>query len=640
MENEYQGSFFIKKFIESCTKDTPLHINMLNAMLIVLLSAYIIKEGHEREEDISNDSLTYEYWLKAKDSTNLIHIRDLIYDVIFPAVPKELREVIRNLEWDAAFSQNANNFLYKLVSFCHTKEDIQNLVEYIISHYYPLVITEPISTPQSINRLCMAILAPMNGTFYDGTAGIGSTCIEAKRYAEKKGGKLTIYAQEKLTVLCAVSMIRAYMNGIERFNAQSGDVLISPRYVTYDRPTQFDYSVMFPPLGQSWGAAQDIYCSNKLDKLFAIVPKSNTEWLFVQHQIASLKDKTGRGIIAVSTGTLFNDSTRHVRQEVLSWNCIECIITLPSNILPFTTSPLSLIVINKGISWWDSNAGILMVQTEKMFDNIDSVRITEQLDEQVIEKIGTIVCARKETQYSRIVPKEEIMSNDYIMLPSRYIFDSDIKTDLGTVTIKPELLQGWPILDEVSERIYRGINGSRVTSEVVGKEYKIINYADIQNGELQTGGLKTCYVTGKADPYLVQPGDILVSCKGAQIKTCVVPENMHDVLLSLNFIGIRLKKTDYCSMFLLQYLNSPVGMAYLKGRQIGTSIITLKNEDLKRMPVPRVCLEKQKKYISKFIMTCEEIEKQVQELYHNLNQEKWKLYNEMGLNCAIIRKDE
>ena len=112
------------------------------------------------------------------------------------------------------------------------------------------------------------------------------------------------------------------------------------------------------------------------------------------------------------------------------------------------------------------------------------------------------------------------------------------------------------------------------------------------------------------------------------------------MLLSLNFIGIRLKETDYCSAFLLQYLNSPVGMAYLKGRQVGTSIVTLKNEDLKRMPVPGVCLEKQKKYISKFIMTCQEIEKQVQQLYHHLNQEKWKLYDEMGLNYAIIRKDE
>ncbi len=637
---ERRESFLIKNFMESYTKDIPLHINTLNAMIIVFLGAYIIKERYERKTDTSDDFLTYDYWLKVMKSTNFIDIHDLIYDVIFPVVPKELREVMRELEWDETFSKKANKFLNDLLSLCHTREDIQNLVEDIISYYYPLMTMEPINTPQSINRLCMAILAPINGTFYDGTAGIGSTCIEAKRYAEKKGGELTIYAQEKLSMLCAVSMIRAYMNGIESFHAKSGNVLIFPQYITRDKLTQFDYSVMFPPLGQPWGAEEKKYFCNKFDRLSDIVPRSNTEWLFVQHQIASLKDGTGRGIIAVSTGTLFNDSTRRARQEILYWNCIECIITLPSNILPFTTTPLSLIVINKENFLKNSNAGILMVQTEKMFSNIGSARITEQLNEQVIEKIGSIVHAREETQYSRVVSKEEIVSNDYVMLPSRYIFNPDIITDIGAVTVRPELLQGWPILDMVSERIYRGVNGSRVTSEAVGKEYKIINYADIQNGELQMGGLKKCYITGKAEPYLVRPGDILVSCKGAQIKTCVVPEEVHDVLLSLNFIGIRLKETDYCSAFLLQYLNSPVGMAYLKGRQVGTSIVTLKNEDLKRMPVPGVCLEKQKKYISKFIMTCQEIEKQVQQLYHHLNQEKWKLYDEMGLNYAIIRKDE
>ena len=414
---ERRESFLIKNFMESYTKDIPLHINTLNAMIIVFLGAYIIKERYERKTDTSDDSLTYDYWLKVMKSTNFIDIHDLIYDVIFPVVPKELREVMRELEWDETFSKKANKFLNDLLSLCHTREDIQNLVEDIISYYYPLMTMEPINTPQSINRLCMAILAPINGTFYDGTAGIGSTCIEAKRYAEKKGGELTIYAQEKLSMLCAVSMIRAYMNGIESFHAKSGNVLIFPQYITRDKLTQFDYSVMFPPLGQPWGAEEKKYFCNKFDRLSDIVPRSNTEWLFVQHQIASLKDGTGRGIIAVSTGTLFNDSTRRARQEILYWNCIECIITLPSNILPFTTTPLSLIVINKENFLKNSNAGILMVQTEKMFSNIGSARITEQLNEQVIEKIGSIVHAREETQYSRVVSKEEIVSNDYVMLP-------------------------------------------------------------------------------------------------------------------------------------------------------------------------------------------------------------------------------
>ena len=92
---ERRESFLIKNFMESYTKDIPLHINTLNAMIIVFLGAYIIKERYERKTDTSDDFLTYDYWLKVMKSTNFIDIHDLIYDVIFPVVPKELREVMR-----------------------------------------------------------------------------------------------------------------------------------------------------------------------------------------------------------------------------------------------------------------------------------------------------------------------------------------------------------------------------------------------------------------------------------------------------------------------------------------------------------------------------------------------------------------
>ena len=61
---ERRESFLIKNFMESYTKDIPLHINTLNAMIIVFLGAYIIKERYERKTDTSDDSLTYDYWLK------------------------------------------------------------------------------------------------------------------------------------------------------------------------------------------------------------------------------------------------------------------------------------------------------------------------------------------------------------------------------------------------------------------------------------------------------------------------------------------------------------------------------------------------------------------------------------------------
>ena len=132
--------------------------------------------------------------------------------------------------------------------------------------------------------------SPKNGAFYDGTSGLGSTCMEAGRYAAGHGGGLNIFAQEKLDVLCAVSTVRAYLNGLEDFTVRGGDVLTAPAYTVGNTVASFDYSVMFPPLGLPWGEAERELAWDKYRRFSGgPVPRSNAEWLFVQHQLASLR---------------------------------------------------------------------------------------------------------------------------------------------------------------------------------------------------------------------------------------------------------------------------------------------------------------------------------------------------------------
>ena len=53
-------------------------------------------------------------------------------------------------------------------------------------------------------------------------------------------------------MLCAVSTVRAYLNGLEDFTVRGGDVLTAPAYTVGNTVASFDYSVMFPPLGLPW----------------------------------------------------------------------------------------------------------------------------------------------------------------------------------------------------------------------------------------------------------------------------------------------------------------------------------------------------------------------------------------------------
>ncbi|MFQ7398516.1 MAG: class I SAM-dependent DNA methyltransferase [Neglectibacter sp.] len=384
-----------KSLLESFSRGRAVQLDMLHNMLIVCLGAYVIAGSRGYPSGEAHGPFTYDYWLQVAGSQNTLYARDLVYDLIFPAAPKGLREAVRELEQNERLTAEVGPLVAELFSQRPGREELRELAEQLITGYYPLVIPAPIDTPLPVNRLCMEILAPKNGAFYDGTSGLGSTCMEAGRYAAGHGGGLNIFAQEKLDVLCAVSTVRAYLNGLEDFTVRGGDVLTAPAYTVGNTVASFDYSVMFPPLGLPWGEAERELAWDKYRRFSGgPVPRSNAEWLFVQHQLASLKEK-GRGIIAVSTGSLFNDSARWIRRRLLETNCIDCVITLPSHILPYTATPLSLLVLDRGRD--PDRTDVLMVQTEGMFRNVSAARVASQLDEELIQEITALLKEKTDT---------------------------------------------------------------------------------------------------------------------------------------------------------------------------------------------------------------------------------------------------
>ena len=563
-------------------------------------------------------------------------MRDLIYDVIYPNVKADLRKDADVLFTGGTSPSLAAEMIMALFPANPSKDVIVRLINDVIGYYYPLVITEPISTPGAVNKLALMVLNPTDGSFCDAAAGLGGTCVAAGLYAKARGGALEIFAQEKMPVLCAVLSIYAYVNEIHPIAIKSGDVLTDPGFTENGRLKQFDFSISFPPLGASWSAFENQVRRDEFGRFdnFSSLSTSNSEWLFFAHQAASLKD-TGCGIIAVSTGSLVNSTYKHYRNRAIRDGYIKCIITLPPKILPFTSSPLSLIVVDRTLR---ESSGILMIHAEELFAK-KKARITDQLNEQMIDKIAAIYSGCCEVpNVSRFVEFEELIQEDCVLLPSRYIASSETGSEFGRLAVHLGITREWPKLMEVS-KVYRGLNVSAMALEKDGGEYKIINYADIQDGRFDITALKTYDVSGNPRGYAVRPGDVLISCKGAVIKTCIVPDDASGVLLSINFIGIRLDESRYDPRFLKYYLDSPAGQAYLKGRQVGTSIITLTNKDLEQIPVPRLPLAEQKIYISDYEKIHKDISDEIKNLYNRLRHEKWRLYENMGLRGVLTILD-
>jgi len=131
----------------------------------------------------------------------------------------------------------------------------------------------------------------------------------------------------------------------------------------------------------------------------------------------------------------------------------------------------------------------------------------------------------------------------------------------------------------------------------------------------------------------------LISCKGSAIKLCVVPPHVAPVLLSSNFIGVRIDQTRFNPLFIKYFLESPAGQVFLQSKQVGTSITTLTARDLFEIPIPTFSLDEQTKYAQELGDTERRIHEEVERLYTQSKQAKWDFYQKIGLG-KIMKKGE
>ena len=89
---------------------------------------------------------------------------------------------------------------------------------------------------------------------------------------------------------------------------------------------------------------------------------------------------------------------------------------------------------------------VLMVQTEGMFRNVSAARVASQLDEELIQEITALLKEKTDTPYSRAVSMGEIEENDSVLLPSRYVVNPWVETELGMLNVDFARMRGWPCL--------------------------------------------------------------------------------------------------------------------------------------------------------------------------------------------------
>ncbi|MCF6431077.1 type I restriction-modification system subunit M [Leisingera sp. MMG026] len=279
-------------------------------------------------------------------------------------------------------------------------------------------------TPAEVSRIVAAVAGVNRAnspqqTVYDPTCGSGSLLLKA---ADAADVPLTIYGQEFDITTRGLAKMNMIMHGREDAEIAQGDVIGEPQFKASETEIQtFDFVVANPPFSaKAWGSG--LTNDTKFGRFeLGMPPEKNGDFAFLLHILASMK-ATGSGAVILPHGVLFRGNKEaELREKILKRGYIKAIIGLPTNLFYGTGIPASIIVLDK--SQASVERPVFMIDASKGFIKDGN---KNRLRERDIHKITDAYTKQAEIAgYSRLVPYEEIVRNDFNLNIPRYIDGSD-----------------------------------------------------------------------------------------------------------------------------------------------------------------------------------------------------------------------
>ncbi len=267
-------------------------------------------------------------------------------------------------------------------------------------------------TNRTVVHLMTLMLEPHPGeSVYDPTCGSGGMLLEAAMELKRQGKEyrnLKLYGQEINLMTSAMARMNLFMHGIEDFKIIRGDTLANPQFLTGDHLQQFDVVLANPPYSiKQWNRSaweSDPFGRNR----YGTPPQGRADYAFFQHIITSLNPKTGRCAILFPHGVLFRDEERHMREQIIQADLIECVVGLGPNL--FYNSPMEACVVICRMNKPARRRGkILLINA---VNEVTRERAFSFLEEDHIQKIADAYQSFEDVDgFARVVSLEAVLEN-------------------------------------------------------------------------------------------------------------------------------------------------------------------------------------------------------------------------------------
>ena len=278
-------------------------------------------------------------------------------------------------------------------------------------------------TPRTVVTLITKILNPKDtDSIYDPACGTGGMLLETINQLKEKNKdwrKVKLYGQESNLSTSSIARINLFMHRLDDFQIKRGDTLRHPQFLDGDSLAKFDVVIANPPFSlKKWGI--ELWKNDPYGRAFAgLPPDSYGDFAWVQHMLSSMKKKTGRVGIVLSSGVLFRSSEKLIRQIIIEkHDYLVAVIQLASNIFyGATIAPCILIFKHKKLDVEKGN--ILFINASEIYEK---GRAQNYLREKNVDEIYQIYKNREEKKYiSKIVNISEIAKQDWNLSVTRYI---------------------------------------------------------------------------------------------------------------------------------------------------------------------------------------------------------------------------
>lgn len=294
-------------------------------------------------------------------------------------------------------------------------------------------------TPQEVGEL-LARLSTLGKTsvnrVYDPAAGSGSLLLKFAKVLGKDNVRQGFYGQEINLTTYNLARINMFLHDInfEKFNIAYGDTLTDPQH--WDEEP-FDAIVSNPPYSIHWeGDANPLLINDpRFSPAGVLAPKSKADLAFTMH-ILSWLSTTGTAAIVEFPGVLYRGGAEaKIRKYLIDNNFVDAVIQLPPDLFFGTSIATCIIVLKKSKK---DNATLFIDASAEFVRGGNKNKLSEANRTKILEAFT----ARGDVEhFAKLVPNEDIASNDYNIAVSSYVKAEDIREVVDITELNAEIKQ-------------------------------------------------------------------------------------------------------------------------------------------------------------------------------------------------------